>query len=95
MELEFDLDDAIGDIPRPNQSSSFLHLVGGDGTARQPGAIDRALPLLYPLLRRAAMVVEGHDTLGRPPAAGAPAGVIAHLHGVVGEVVVRYAMSSR
>src|SRR6516164_9399219 len=35
--------------------------VGGEGTARQPGPFDRALALFDPLLRRAALVVEGHD----------------------------------
>src|SRR5437763_14379236 len=40
--------------------------VGGQGTARQPSPFDRALALFDPLLRRAALVVEGHDTLGRP-----------------------------
>jgi hypothetical protein len=40
--------------------------VGGQGTARQPGALDRTLALFDPLLGRAALVVEGHDALGRP-----------------------------
>ena len=40
--------------------------VGGQGTARQPGPFDRALALFDPLLRRAALVVKGHDALGRP-----------------------------
>src|SRR5215471_13010919 len=40
--------------------------VGGQGTARQPGPFDRALALFDPLLRRAPLVVEGDDALGRP-----------------------------
>jgi hypothetical protein len=39
--------------------------VGGEGTARGPGPVDRAFVLFDPLLRRAAIVVEGHDTLSR------------------------------
>ena len=39
--------------------------VGGEGTARKARPFDRALAFLDPLLRRAAVVVEGDDPLGR------------------------------
>ena len=32
----------------------------------QRGPFDRAVPFLYPLLHRAALIVEGDDALGRP-----------------------------
>jgi hypothetical protein len=40
------------------------HGVGGEGAARQACPFDRALSFLDPLLRRAALIVEGDDTLG-------------------------------
>jgi hypothetical protein len=40
--------------------------VGGEGTARQPGPLDRALALFDVLLASTAAVVEGDDALGRP-----------------------------
>jgi len=42
------------------------HGVGGEGAARQACPFDRALSFLDPLLRRAALIVEGDDTLGWP-----------------------------
>jgi len=39
--------------------------IGGEGAARQPRPLYRALPLFDPLLSRAALVVEGDDSLGR------------------------------
>jgi hypothetical protein len=39
--------------------------IGGEGTARQPGPLDRALALFDVLLAGAAVVVEGDDPLGR------------------------------
>ena len=41
------------------------HGVGGERPARQPRPPDRALALFDPLLRRAALIVEGDDPLGR------------------------------
>jgi len=40
--------------------------VGGEGATRKPRPPDRALAFPYPLLARAALVVEGDDILGRP-----------------------------
>ena len=42
----------------------------GEGAARQPCPLDRALAFLDPLLRRAALVVEGDDALGWPGQVG-------------------------
>ena len=42
------------------------HGVGGEGPTSQPGPFDRALALFNPLLSRAALVVEGDDSLGPP-----------------------------
>src|SRR3954471_13070486 len=39
--------------------------VGRHGPARQPCPPDRVLALFDPLLRRAALIVEGHYALGR------------------------------
>jgi hypothetical protein len=39
--------------------------IGGEGTARQPGPLDRALALFDVLLAGAAVVVEGDDPLSR------------------------------
>ena len=39
--------------------------IGGERSARQPRPLDRPLAFLDPLLARAALVVEGHDILGR------------------------------
>ncbi len=39
--------------------------IGGERPARQPRPPDRALALFYPLLRRAALIVEGDDPLSR------------------------------
>src|SRR5271156_7103879 len=39
--------------------------IGGEGSARQPRPFNRALALFDPLLRCAAVVVEGDDALGR------------------------------
>lgn len=44
--------------------------VGGEGSARQPRPLDRALAFFDPSLRRTALVVEGHDALGRPHQVG-------------------------
>jgi hypothetical protein len=46
------------------------HRVGGEGPARQPRPLDRTLALLDPLLRYAALVVEGDNALGRTRQAG-------------------------
>src|SRR5208282_3428647 len=40
--------------------------VGGEGAARRPRPLDRALAVFDPLLAGAAMVVEGHNPLGTP-----------------------------
>jgi hypothetical protein len=40
--------------------------VRGEGTARQPRPLDRALALFDVLLAGAAVVVEADDALGRP-----------------------------
>src|SRR4029077_11581412 len=40
--------------------------VGGEGTARQPRPLDRALALFDPLLTGPTLVVEGNDVLGGP-----------------------------
>ena len=40
--------------------------VDGEGPAGQPCPLDRVLVFLDVLLRRAALVVEGNDPLGRP-----------------------------
>ena len=42
------------------------HRVGDEGPARQPRPLDRTLALLDPLLRCAALVVEGDNALGAP-----------------------------
>jgi len=44
--------------------------VGGEGATGQPGPFDRALAFLDPLLRRATLVVEADDALGRPRQVG-------------------------
>ena len=44
--------------------------VGGEGAARQPGPLDRALAFLDPLLRRAPLVIEADDALGRSQTGG-------------------------
>jgi hypothetical protein len=44
--------------------------VGGEGTARQPRPLDRALFLFDVLLAGAAVVVEADDALGRPRQVG-------------------------
>jgi hypothetical protein len=44
--------------------------IGGEGTARQPGPLDRALALLDVLFTGAAVVVEGDDVLGWPRQVG-------------------------
>ena len=71
--------------------------VGGQGPARQPGPFDRALAFFDPSLRCAALVVEGHDALGRPRQIGHDepdariklAGVPLDLgHDTAGEVIV-------
>ena len=41
-----------------------------EGRAREPGPLDRSLPLLDPLLRRPAPVVEGDHLLGRATQVG-------------------------
>jgi len=40
--------------------------IGCEGAARQPGPFDRALAFFDPLLRLAALIVEGNDALGPP-----------------------------
>ena len=40
------------------------HGVGGEAVARQPCPVDRVLALFDPLLRRAALIVEGDNPLG-------------------------------
>jgi hypothetical protein len=40
--------------------------VGSEGAARQPRPLDRTLAFFDALLRRAALVVEGDDAVGRP-----------------------------
>ena len=40
--------------------------VGGEGMARQPRPLDRALALFDPLLAGPTLVVEGNDIFGRP-----------------------------
>src|SRR6516162_701866 len=42
------------------------HGISGERSTRQSRPFDRALAFFYPLLRRAALVVEGDDPLGRP-----------------------------
>jgi hypothetical protein len=44
--------------------------VGGKGAARQPRPFDRVLAFLDVLLARAALIVEGDDTLDRPRQVG-------------------------
>jgi D-threo-aldose 1-dehydrogenase len=46
------------------------HGIGGEGTARQPGPLERALVRFDVLLAGAAVVVEGDDALGRPRQVG-------------------------
>src|SRR5215469_15540207 len=49
-----------------NQTQPQPYLVGAEAMARKPRHLDRLLAFFYPLLGRAAFVVEAHHRAARP-----------------------------
>jgi len=78
LRLVSDRSTASGHRQRPHEVAEIVrervklkpHGVGGKRATRQPRPLDRCLALLDPLLRSAALIVEGHHVLGRFPHVG-------------------------